>query len=43
VGLSREIRENLTQLLTNLPTTPISQLEQWLPDQWRQRYFAPSA
>jgi transposase len=24
----------LTQLLTNLPATPISQLEQWLPNQW---------
>ena len=27
----------LTQLLTNLPTTPISQLGQWLPDQWNPR------
>jgi hypothetical protein len=27
----------LTQLLTNLPETPISQLPEWLPDQWRQR------
>jgi transposase len=27
----------LTQLLTNLPATPMSQLAQWLPDQWRQR------
>lgn len=25
----------LTQLLTNLPDTPISQLYQWLPDQWK--------
>jgi hypothetical protein len=25
----------LTQLLTNLPATPMSQLEQWLPDQWK--------
>jgi hypothetical protein len=24
-------------LLTNLPATPMSQLAQWLPDQWRQR------
>jgi transposase len=24
-----------TQLLTNLPATPISQLEQWLPDVWK--------
>ena len=23
-----------TQLLTNLPTTPLSQLDRWLPDQW---------
>ncbi|MGA2440147.1 MAG: transposase domain-containing protein [Tepidisphaeraceae bacterium] len=27
----------LTQLLTNLPVTPISQLQQWLPDQWERR------
>jgi hypothetical protein len=26
-----------TQLLTNLPTTPMSQLDQWLPDQWKRR------
>jgi hypothetical protein len=26
-----------TQLLTNLPTTPMSQLGQWLPDQWKRR------
>jgi transposase len=24
-----------TQLLANLPTTPMSQLDQWLPDQWQ--------
>jgi transposase len=24
-----------TQLLTNLPSTPISQLDRWLPDQWK--------
>jgi len=24
-----------TQLLTNLPTTPLSQLDNWLPDQWQ--------
>ena len=33
----------LTQLLTNLPATPMSQLEQWLPDQWQQRNSMPSA
>ena len=27
----------LTQLLTNLPATPLSQLDQWLPDVWKQR------
>ena len=27
----------LTQLLTNLPATPISQLSNWLPDVWKQR------
>ncbi len=27
----------LTQLLANLPTTPISQLEAWLPDVWKRR------
>lgn len=25
----------LTQLLTNLPRTPISQIDQWLPDVWK--------
>jgi hypothetical protein len=27
----------LTQLLANLPATPISALDQWLPDQWKLR------
>lgn len=27
----------LTQLLTNLASTPMSQLDQWLPDLWKQR------
>ena len=27
----------LTQLLVNLPATPISQLDAWLPDQWKLR------
>ena len=26
-----------TQLLANLPSTPMSQLEQWLPDVWKRR------
>jgi hypothetical protein len=33
----------LTQLLTNLPATPMSQLIDWLPDQWKQRNQSPSA
>jgi transposase len=27
----------LTQLLTNLPATPISKISEWLPDEWRRR------
>jgi hypothetical protein len=27
----------LTQLLTNLPATRVSDLDQWLPDQWKRR------
>jgi transposase len=30
----------LTQLLTNLPATPMSQLDQWLPDGWKRRQLA---
>ncbi|HUO09026.1 MAG TPA: transposase domain-containing protein [Phycisphaerae bacterium] len=33
----------LTQLLVNLPATPISQLHAWLPDQWKLRSPGPSA
>ena len=32
----------LTQLLTNLPATPISQISQWLPDNWQRRNPSPS-
>jgi hypothetical protein len=32
----------LTQLLVNLPATPISQIERWLPDQWKLRSTSPS-
>jgi hypothetical protein len=32
----------LTQLLMNLPATPLSQTSQWLPDQWKQRHSSPS-
>lgn len=30
----------LTQLLTNLPATPMSQLDQWLPDMWKRNHAA---
>ena len=29
------LQRYLTQLLSNLPTTPMSQLDQWLPDRWK--------
>jgi transposase len=32
----------LTQLLTNLPATPISQLPDWLPDAWKRRNTPPT-
>ena len=32
----------LTQLLVNLPATPISHLPDWLPDQWKLRDPSPS-
>lgn len=31
----------LTQLLTNLPDTPISRLNEWLPDEWKKSHTAP--
>jgi hypothetical protein len=33
----------LTQLMINLPTLPISQLPQWLPDLWKTLHAAPMA
>jgi hypothetical protein len=33
----------LTQLLINLPTLSISQLPQWLPDQWKKLHAARMA
>ena len=33
----------LTQLLTNLPDTPISDLDHWLPDEWKRRQPTPPA
>lgn len=32
----------LTHLLTNLPATPISQLDQWLPDRWKHNHAGPA-
>jgi hypothetical protein len=31
----------LTQLLTNLAETPTSQIDQWLPDEWKRRNAIP--
>ncbi len=33
----------LTQLLAGLQTTPLSQLDQWLPDQWKKTQTPPPA
>lgn len=33
----------LTQLLINLPGTPISRLGEWLPDEWKRRDSPPPA
>jgi beta-lactamase regulating signal transducer with metallopeptidase domain len=32
----------LTQLLTNLPDTPLSRLSDWLPDTWKQAHPDPT-
>jgi transposase len=32
----------LTQLLTNLPATPVSEIARWLPDEWKSRNPSPS-
>ena len=33
-------QQYLTQLLINLPDTPMSQLHQWLPDEWKKSHSA---
>jgi transposase len=33
----------LTQLLTNLPDTPVNEIDRWLPDQWKQTRAATAA
>lgn len=33
----------LTQLLTNLPDTPINEIDTWLPDRWKQTQVATAA
>jgi len=35
-------QQYLTQLLTNLPTTPMSEIDQWLPDDWKRRNPRPA-
>ena len=35
-------KRRLTQLLTNLPDTPVSQLDRWLPDEWKRRDTPPA-
>jgi hypothetical protein len=37
------VQHYLTQLLTNLPVTATSELEQWLPDEWKRQNPKPSA
>jgi transposase len=32
----------LTQLLANLPDTPVSRIDEWLPDQWKKRQAPPA-
>jgi transposase len=32
----------LTQLLANLPDTPISRIDEWLPDEWKKRQAQPA-
>jgi hypothetical protein len=32
----------LTQLLANLPDTPMSRLDEWLPDEWKKRNPSPT-
>ncbi len=33
----------LTQLLAKLPDTPLSRLDEWLPDQWQKTHSASNA
>jgi transposase len=33
----------LTQLLANLPDTPLSRVDEWLPDEWKKRLATPDA
>jgi transposase len=32
----------LTQLLANLPDTPVSRIDEWLPDEWKKRQAPPA-
>jgi hypothetical protein len=38
-----DVQRYLTQLLTNLPDTPMSTLDDWLPDRWKANNPPPSA
>jgi transposase len=38
---SVEPQHYLTQLLANLPDMPVSQLHQWLPDEWKTKTTPP--
>ena len=33
----------LTQLLANLPDTPVNEIDRWLPEQWKQAQIAEAA
>jgi hypothetical protein len=33
----------LTQLLANLPDTPLSRVDEWLPDRWKKSQEIPAS
>jgi hypothetical protein len=37
-----DVQRYLTQLLTNLPDTPMSTLDDWLPDRWKANNPPPT-
>ncbi|MEW6198969.1 MAG: transposase [Planctomycetota bacterium] len=42
VSPARDQSAGLPDPLANLPSTPVSQLDEWLPDQWQKRQLTPS-